>query len=71
MVTGRDSVTAPSIPTLVPEPCSQKPCVRARSVVSGSLQPYRLYSPLGSFVHGILQARILEWVAISSSRGSS
>ena len=28
-------------------------------------------SPLGSSVHGILQARILEWVAISSSRGSS
>ena len=28
-------------------------------------------SPLGSFVHGILQARILEWVAISFSRGSS
>ena len=27
--------------------------------------------PPGSFVHGILQARILEWVAISSSRGSS
>ena len=26
-------------------------------------------SPPGSFVHGILQARILEWVAISSSRG--
>ena len=25
----------------------------------------------GSFVHGILQTRILEWVAISSSRGSS
>ena len=25
----------------------------------------------GSFAHGILQARILEWVAISSSRGSS
>ena len=25
----------------------------------------------GSFVHGILQARILEWVAISFSRGSS
>ena len=25
-------------------------------------------SPLGSSVHGILQARILEWVAISSSR---
>ena len=26
------------------------------------------YSPLGSSVHGILQARILEWVAISFSR---
>ena len=25
----------------------------------------------GSWVHGILQARMLEWVAISSSRGSS
>ena len=25
----------------------------------------------GSFVHGILQSRILEWVAMSSSRGSS
>ena len=25
----------------------------------------------GSSVHGILQARILEWTAISSSRGSS
>ena len=25
----------------------------------------------GSSVHGIFQARILEWVAISSSRGSS
>ena len=25
----------------------------------------------GSFIHGIFQARILEWVAISSSRGSS
>ena len=29
------------------------------------------YSPLGSSVHGILQARVLEWFAISSSRGSS
>ena len=27
-------------------------------------------SPPGSSVHGILQARILEWAAISSSRGS-
>ena len=29
------------------------------------------YSQPGSSVHGILQARILEWVAISFSRGSS
>ena len=28
-------------------------------------------SPWGSSVHGVLQARIPEWVAISSSRGSS
>ena len=29
------------------------------------------YSPPGFSVHGILQARILEWVAIPFSRGSS
>ena len=28
-------------------------------------------SPPGSSVHGILQARILEWIAMPSSRGSS
>ena len=28
-------------------------------------------SPPGSSVHGVLQARILEWVAISFSKGSS
>ena len=28
-------------------------------------------SPPGFYVHGIYQARILEWVAISFSRGSS
>ena len=28
-------------------------------------------SPPGSSVRGVLQARILEWVAISCSRGSS
>ena len=28
-------------------------------------------SPPGSSVHGISQARMLEWAAISSSRGSS
>ena len=29
------------------------------------------HSPPGFSVHGILQARILEWVAVSFSRGSS
>ena len=29
------------------------------------------YSLPGSSFHGILQARILEWVAVSSSKGSS
>ena len=28
------------------------------------------YSPPSSSVHGILEARILEWVAVSFSRGS-
>ena len=41
-----------------------------------SLSHGGLYDPIdcippGSSVHGILQARILEWVAISSSMGSS
>ena len=46
-------------------------CVRAvASVVSDSCDPTD-YSPSGSPVHGILQARILEWVAMPSSRGSS
>ena len=40
------------------------------SVVSDSLWPLD-YSPPGSSVHGILQARILEWIAMLSSRGSS
>ena len=38
----------------------------SHSVVSDSLKPNGLP---GSSVHGILQARILEWVAIPFSRG--
>ena len=40
------------------------------SVVSNSLTPMDYNLP-GLSVHGIFQARILEWVAISSFRGSS
>ena len=42
----------------------------SRSIVSDSLQPHD-YSLPGSSVHGILQAEILEWVAITFSRASS
>ena len=37
----------------------------SHSVMSDSLQPHEP----GSSVHGILQARIVEWVAMPSSRG--
>ena len=37
----------------------------SRSVVPSSLQPH------GSAIHGIFQARVLEWAAISFFRGSS
>ena len=42
----------------------------SHSVVWDSADPTDC-SPPGFSVHGILQARILEWVAISFSRGSS
>ena len=42
----------------------------SHSVVSDSLRPHGLCL-LVSSVHGILQARILQWVAMPSSRGSS
>ena len=45
-------------------------CVSVCSVISILCDPMDC-SPLGSSVHGIFQARILEWVAISSSRESS
>ena len=42
----------------------------SRSVVSDACDPMDCSLPASS-VHGILQARILEWIAISFSRGSS
>ena len=44
--------------------------VLSRSVKSDCLRPHGL-GPPGSSVYGILQARILEWVAMPSSKGSS
>ena len=50
-------------------------CVSARTLSAAPSRPTLCNpvscSPPGSSVHGILQARILEWAAISSSRGSS
>ena len=43
----------------------------SHSVMYDSLQSRGVYSPPGSSVPGILQARILEWVAMRSTRGSS
>ena len=43
----------------------------SHSVEFDSLQPHEMCSLSGSSVRRILQARILEWVAISFSRGSS
>ena len=44
-------------------------CARTRARVCTLCNPLGC-SLIGSPVHGILQARILEWVAISSSKGS-
>ena len=45
-------------------------CMCRHSVVSDLCSPIDC-SPPGSSVHGLFQARILEWAAISSSRVSS
>ena len=46
-------------------------CAPAQSLIRVRLCDRMDCSPPSSSVHGIFQARILEWVAISSSRGSS
>ena len=46
------------------------PTLATPRTVSDPLDPMDCSLP-GSSVHGIFQARILEWVAISFSRGSS
>ena len=56
---------------LLPSDYFRVVCALICSVVSDSLQPHELYSLSGSSVHGILQARMLEWVAIPFSRGFS
>ena len=45
-------------------------CVLSHFTVSGCLQPYDLSLP-GCSVHEIIQARMLEWVTMPSSKESS
>ena len=47
--------------------------MRAHSIASVMLTPWESVdcSPSGFFVHGILQAIILEWVAMPASGASS
>ena len=68
------SVRPPAFPALkhihIPKEFPVTVTVFLSLVVSDSSDPMDC-SPPGSSVHGILQARVLEWVVISSSRGSS
>ena len=51
---------------------THKVCVRAKLLqLCPTLCDPMDFSPPSSLVHGILQARILEWVAMPSSRGTS
>ena len=54
-----------------PEIIMKCSCAHAQSLGCVQLWDPMECSPPGSSVHGTLQARILEWVAVSSSRGSS
>ena len=68
------SLTALSVSLLLPHPQSSSQSAYMFSVTqmcATLCDPMDVCSPPGSYVHGIFQARILEWVAISSSRGSS
>ena len=46
-------------------------CILVTQLYQTLCDPMECSSLPGSFVHGILQARILEWVTIPFSRGSS
>ena len=58
--------------TIIPHNMLLCVCMHAKALQScPTLHDPMDYSPPGSSVHGILQARTLEWVAMPSSRGSS
>ena len=73
-VTGRFSIARKQL-LQIPH-CSRVNCLGAGTMCLVTQLCPTLYDPMdcsppGSSVHGILQARILEWVAIPLSRGSS
>ena len=60
--------------TLIAESEEEKPLDESESEVAQSC--LTLCDPMdsklpGSFIHGVFQARVLEWIAVSFSRGSS
>ena len=67
------SSTLSSLPFSLPKTHQSPACVHVRSVTQScsTLCDSIDCSPPGSSVHGIFQASILEWVAISYSRGST
>ena len=56
---------------VLPISVEEQMCTRLVAQLSLTLCDPMDSSPAGSSVPGILQARILEWVAMPSSRGSS
>ena len=70
-----NSQSIPPLPLLPGNPksvlCVCESVLYVRAQLCPTLCNPRDCSPPGSSVHGIFQARILEWVAVSYSRGSS
>ena len=59
-------------PTILGQTLCVRACVLSCfSCVRPCLTPRTIAHPPGSSIHGILQARILEWLAMPLSRGSS
>ena len=66
---GRERLLSPGGPK---GPSQFHACMHAKSLqLCLTLCDPMAYGPPGSSVHGILQARILQWVSSSYSRGSS
>ena len=66
-VCGEDTPASPDVKAAPLHACT----LSRFSHVQLYVTPWTTYSPRGSSVHGIIPARIVEWVAMPSSRGSS